>query len=405
MNFERSSGILLPVASLPGRRLGDDARRFVDWLSDAGQRWWQILPFGPPDAYGSPDASASAFAGAPSWLGAPNARVTGDEIEQFVAAHAQWAAGWAAFAGPGALADQVRFTREWGKLRTHAAERGVRIMGDLSFYVADGSADHLGAPELFKRGVVGGVPPDDWSANGQRWGTPVYDWGALRAQHYRWWTERFRRNLELVDALRIDHFRGFVAAWEVPAQNRTARAGRWVRGPGAAPFEAATAALGDVPLVAENLGLITPAVERLRRRLGVPGTIVLQFTFADGLVHPHGESTDGDDVVYTGTHDNDTSVGWWRAASEDERDQVRRQVEERGLTEDEPHWMLIRLALERDCVVSVVPAQDVLGLGSEARLNVPGRARGNWAWHLERGQLTPHLARRLRDATEAAGRS
>jgi 4-alpha-glucanotransferase len=162
--------------------------------------------------------------------------------------------------------------------------------------------------------------------------------------------------------------------------------------------------LGDVPLIAENLGLVTPAVERLRRQLGAPGTIVLQFTFADGLLRPHGVSVDGNDVVYTGTHDNDTSVGWWRAASERERRRVRDEAAARGLTEDEPHWMLIRLALESNCVMSVIPAQDVLGLGSEARLNFPGRARGNWGWHLERGQLTRRLARRLRDATEAAAR-
>src|SRR5262249_11840737 len=158
---------------------------------------------------------------------------------------------------------------------------GIRVLGDMAYAVAPGSADHVAAPELFKPGVVGGVPPDDWSADGQRWGNPVYDWAAMRAQGYHWWIERFRRTTELVDAVRIDHFRGFVAAWEIPERNRTARAGRWVRGPGRAVFDAVRHALGDIAVIAENLGLITPAVERLRRSLGVPGTVVLQFSLRD----------------------------------------------------------------------------------------------------------------------------
>src|SRR6478736_108187 len=163
--FRRSSGILLPVASLPGGRMGDAALRFVDWLADAGQTWWQILPFGPPDEHGSPYAASSAFAGAPTWLAAPHAPVTADELERFVAAHPGWSANWAAFAGPGALADQVRFQREWSRVHSHAADRGVHILGDMSFAVASGSADHHAWPELFRVGVVGGVPPDDWCAD------------------------------------------------------------------------------------------------------------------------------------------------------------------------------------------------------------------------------------------------
>jgi 4-alpha-glucanotransferase len=402
--FGRSSGILLPVASLPGGRLDDAALRFVDWLADAGQAWWQILPFGPPDEHRSPYAAGSAFAGAPSWLAAPSAPVDAAEIEAFVASHPGWSASWAAFAGPGALADQVRFTREWSRVRAHAAARGVRILGDMSFAVASGSADHRAQPELFRTGVVGGVPPDDWSADGQRWGTPVYDWAMIRAQHYRWWIDRFARMLELVDAIRIDHFRGFVAAWVIPAGNRTARRGRWVRGPGRAVFDAARDALGEFPVVAENLGLITPPVERLRHDLGMPGTFVLQFAFTEELVEPQPEPDADDTVVYTGTHDNDTTVGWWTTASERERRQVRAAIADRGLPDTEPHWMLIRLALESRGVVTIIPAQDVLGLDSRARLNVPGRATGNWRWRLHDGQLDASLAARLRDATEAARR-
>jgi 4-alpha-glucanotransferase len=403
--FRRSSGILLPVASLPDGRLGDAALRFVDWLADAGQSWWQILPFGPPDEFGSPYAASSAFAGARSWLASPRAPVAASEIEAFVASHPGWSAGWAAFAGPGALADQVRFEREWSRLHAHAAARGVSILGDMAFSVAAGGADQRAHPELFRSGVIGGVPPDDWSADGQRWGTPVYDWAMIRAQRYQWWTDRFARMLELVDAIRIDHFRGFVAAWVIPERNRTARRGRWVRGPGRAVFDAARAALGDFPEVAENLGVITPPVERLRRTLGMPGTFVLQFAFADDLVSPQVEPEGTDAVVYTGTHDNDTSVGWWRTASDAERSRVRAAVAERGLAESEPHWMLLRLALESTGVLSILPAQDVLGLDGRARLNVPGRtAPDNWRWRLREGQLEASLARRLRAATEAAAR-
>src|SRR4051812_40573111 len=328
--FERASGVLLPVPSLPGGTLGDEARRFVDWLADAGQRWWQILPFGPPDRFGSPYSSASAFAGSSTWIHDRGSTVDADDIEAFVATHPFWSGQWAAFAGPGALADQVRFDREWRRLRTHAAERDVRILGDMAFAVGAQSTDHLGFPELFKAGVVGGVPPDDWSASGQRWGTPVYDWAAMRATGYRWWIERFRRTIELVDAVRIDHFRGFVAAYEIPERNRTARAGRWVRGPGRAVFDAVRNALGDIAVVAENLGLITPAVERLRRSLGMPGTVVLQFSLRDGLVHPDPHRVDRAEVVYTGTHDNDTTVGWWARVPERDRSRVESAMHARG---------------------------------------------------------------------------
>jgi 4-alpha-glucanotransferase len=337
-------------------------------------------------------------------LHAPTAPVAVDEIEAFVAEHPYWSGTWASFAGPGALADQVRFEREWRRVRAHAAERGIRILGDMAFAVAPGSSDHVGFPELFKTGVVGGVPPDDWSADGQRWGTPVYDWSALRAQGYRWWIERFRRAEEVVDAVRIDHFRGFVAAWEIPERNQTARAGRWVRGPGRRVFDAVAAGLGDLPVVAENLGLITPAVERLRHDLHLPGTVVLQFAFASSLVNPQSSPVDADTVVYTGTHDNDTTVGWWARASDAERARVEAAARAGGWADTEPHWMLVRVALESRGVLAVIPAQDVLGLDSAARTNRPGSEGGNWRWRLHGGQLDRPLAARLRDATEAAGR-
>jgi 4-alpha-glucanotransferase len=402
--FDRASGVLLPVASLPNGTLDDEALRFVDWLADAGQRWWQILPFGPPDRWGSPYSAASAFAGSPTWLADPAAPVAVEELEDFVARHPFWTGSWVAFAGPGALADQVRFEREWRRVRDHAADRGVRIMGDIAFAVAPGSADHVGFPELFKSGVVGGVPPDDWSADGQRWGTPVYDWRAMRTERYRWWVERLRRTVELVDAVRIDHFRGFVAAWEVPERNKTARSGRWVRGPGSAVFDAVADAIGEVPVVAENLGVITPPVERLRRSLRYPGTVVLQFSFTSDMVNASSQRIERDTVVYTGTHDNPTTVGWWDHADADERRRVVDAITAGGWNDTEPHWMLTRLALESPGALAIVPAQDVLGLDSSARINVPGRAEGNWSWRLRSGALDASLAARLRDMTLAAGR-
>jgi 4-alpha-glucanotransferase len=401
--IERASGVLLPVASLPGGVLDDDALRFVDWLADAGQRWWQILPFGPPDEWGSPYASTSAFAGSPTWIAERDAQVSADEVDAFVGEHPFWTGYWAAYAGPGALADQVRFAREWRRVRDHAADRGVRILGDMPFYVAAGSADHTAFPELFKPGVVGGVPPDDWSAAGQRWGTPVYDWAAMRAQRYRWWIERFRRTLELVDAVRIDHFRGFVAAWVIPDRNRTARVGRWVRTPGRDVFDAIAHGVGQLPVVAENLGVITPPVERLRRELGMPGTVVLQFAFTDDLMNPQARA-ETDTVVYTGTHDNDTTVGWWARASAAERARVEAAVQQRGWPDREPNWMLARLALDAASVLSIMPVQDVLGLDNSARINVPGREAGNWQWRVSVDQLDARAAARLRAATEAAGR-
>jgi 4-alpha-glucanotransferase len=398
---ERSSGVLLHPTSLPGGRLGDEAFRFVDWLAEAGQSWWQFLPLGPPDEHGSPYRSASAFACSPGLLADPEAEVSGTEIRSFAARHAFWADDWAAFAGEGSIADQVRFEREWSVLRAYAADRGVSLIGDLPIYVAPGSADQDAHPELFQHGVVAGVPPDDLSAAGQLWGNPLYDWAAMGATQFRWWVERFRRTYELVDVARLDHFRGFVAYWSVAEGSATALDGRWRRGPGRELFETVSEQLGALPAIAEDLGVITPAVVRLRDRLGLPGTIVMQF-----VLDWHEDPIDlaENSVAYTGTHDNDTSLGWWEQAAEHVREHARRAGEEAGIGGEEPSWLMIRLALASRSRVAIVPAQDLLGLGSEARMNVPGREGGNWAWRLEAGQLDAGLARRLREATVGAGR-
>ncbi len=401
MNLARSSGILLHPTSLPHGRLGPDAHRFVDWLAAAGQSWWQVLPLGPPDPSGSPYRAASAFAGWPGLLAAPKARVTVEEIEDFVARHPYWAGSWSAFAGEGALADQVRFEREWSMLRSYAAERGVRLVGDLPIYVAPGGADHRAWPELFQRGVVSGVPPDLFSSTGQLWGNPLYDWEAMRATDYRWWIERFRRTLELVDLTRVDHFRGFVAYWSVSARLRTARRGVWRRGPGRRLFDTVRASLGGLPVIAEDLGVITPPIEKLRDDLGLPGMLVLQFAFRrPGDLERLGPKL-RNRVVYTGTHDNDTAVGWWRSASPAQRRNAQRALPSGN---DALHWRFIRLALSLRGDLAIVPMQDVLGLGSEARMNTPGRSEGNWRWRLRGDELTDELAARLRGETAAAGR-
>jgi 4-alpha-glucanotransferase len=398
------------VTSLPGGRLGSGAYRFVDWLQAAGQSWWQTLPLGPPDRHGSPYKARSAFAAWAGLLDDRRAPVSTSELLDFREHHAAWIADWERFSGRGAVADQVRFEREWGALRAYASEHGVRLIGDIPIYVAPASADHVSHPELFKPGLVAGAPPDAFSASGQLWGNPVYDWPALRRRRYRWWTARLRRTLELFELARIDHFRGFVAYWAVPAGARTARRGTWKRGSGRAVFDAMVSGLGlehRLPLIAEDLGVITPAVRRLRDELGLPGMVVLQFAFdPDDPDGPHRfDHHVENQVMYTGTHDHDTLRGWYGSLDAAMRAAVDAELAARKLRPGrEPWWSLIRLAFSSSARLAMVQAQDVLGLGSEARMNYPSRAAGNWRWQMEPGSLTPALARRLRAATEEAGR-
>jgi 4-alpha-glucanotransferase len=388
MKLERASGILLHPTSLPNGVLDTHAYRFVDWLAAAGQRWWQVLPLGPPDGFGSPYNSPSAFAGSPALLARPRARVSPAEREEFRLRNAYWANDWADFGG--SLDDQVRFDREWRALRAYAAERGVRIFGDVPIYVAAGGADQEAHPHLFQRGVVAGVPPDLFTRTGQHWGNPLYDWSVMREEGYRWWIERFRRTFELVDLTRVDHFRGFVAYWAVPARHKTAARGRWRRGPGRTLFDAVSAELGELPVVAEDLGVITPPVVQLRRELGFPGMVVLHFE--RGRVPAGAEEQS---VVYTGTHDNNTTRGWWESLPQDEQVDVG----------SDPSRTLVERAWESHCALAIAPLQDVLGLGAEARMNLPGTEGGNWTWKFGARDLTMELATRLRALTERTGRN
>jgi 4-alpha-glucanotransferase len=397
MKLDRASGILLHPTSLPNGNLDEHAYRFVDWLAAAGQRWWQVLPLGPPEGLtGSPYMSPSAFAGSPALLAEPRARVSAAEAAAFVRQNAYWIEDWAGFGGD--VDDQVRFDREWGALRGYAAAHGVRIFGDMPIYVANGGADHGAHPALFQTGAVAGVPPDSFALTGQLWGNPVYDWTAMRRDGYRWWIERFRRVLALVDLTRVDHFRGFVAYWAVPEGNETAVDGKWRRGPGADLFHAVEAELGALPVVAEDLGVITEPVVRLRRELGYPGMVVLQFGLGRDSSNPHlPQNHEEQSVVYTGTHDNDTTRGWWDSLSEEDRAWS-------GLDPADPAWSLLEVAWGSRAALGIAPLQDVFGLGSEARMNLPGTDDGNWQWRFEPADLTAERADRLRDLTERTGR-
>ena len=392
----RSAGVILHPTSLPSGTLAD-ARWWIDWLAAAGQTWWQMLPLGPPDRHGSPYKAKSAFAAWPGLLAEPRAKVTREQELEYREREAYWIEDWLRLGG--SVADQVRFDREWAALREYGRERGVKLIGDVPIYVAPRSVDHRAHPEIFREGVQAGTPPDAFTEKGQLWGNPIYDWPALQRRGYRWWTERFRRELARFDLVRIDHFRGFVAYWTVPAGARDARGGAWRRGPGRAVFDAARSELGELPLIAEDLGVITPAVDRLRTALGLPGMAVLQFGFDDERsVHAMANHTE-DRVAYTGTHDNDTLAGWYAGLGPQTRARVD-AARPKGAVE----WSLIRLLWSSRARIAMTQAQDVLGLGNDARMNVPGTIGASWRWRLDKGALKASHARRLREITEEAGR-
>ncbi len=496
---QRTSGILLHPSSLPGAMphgdFGPDAYRFVDWLVQAGQHLWQVLPLTPPGQGNSPYMSASVLAGNPSFVSpqqlvtqgllsasvvdavlagrTPATRVDFEAdarvrttllrqaaghffdagqaapsleagFDDWYARNRSWADDYALFV---ALADsglgrdwrrwpsdlrgrraasiddarrrlateirfhlfvQWQFDEQWRAIRRYANERSVSIVGDIPIYCAFDSADVWQHPALFQLdenlqpNAVAGVPPDYFSATGQLWGNPLYEWDNHASDDFAWWRARLRRTLEHADIVRIDHFRGLAAYWAVPAGASTAVDGRWRPGPGKALFDALERELGGVPVIAEDLGTITPDVVALRDAVGLPGMCVLQFAFADdadNLYLPHNVRPDR--VLYTGTHDNDTSRGWFASAPAAERSRAQVYLKTDGR---EIEWDLIHAASCSVARLAVYPMQDVLGLGSEARMNLPGEAQSQWSWRLDWEQLQSWQTRRLAEISAAHGR-
>jgi 4-alpha-glucanotransferase len=379
-----------------------------------------------------------------AWHNFPTTPALRAEFDSFCAAHAAWLEDFALFMAlkdahnlaswltwepalrrraPDALAAAARehadrvaqhrfrqflFFRQWQRLRDYAHSKDIRLIGDVPIFVSSDSADVWAHPELFlldaerQPTVVAGVPPDYFSPTGQLWGNPLYDWKALKKSGYAWWVARMRATLEQVDLIRLDHFRGFEAYWEIKAGAPTAEVGQWVKGPGKALLKALKAGLGGLPLIAEDLGLITPEVDALRDGFGLPGMRILQFAFggaAEDRFLPH--NYEANTVVYTGTHDNDTSRGWYASVSAREQDFCRRYLARDAA---DISWDLMRAAWSSVAALAVAPLQDVLALGPEARMNTPGTPSGNWGWRFTPDKLTYGVVDRLREMTELYGR-
>ncbi len=463
--FERRrAGVLLHLSALPGPHgvggLGPEAECFVDWCASAGLTLWQMLPTGPVGGGESPYSATSSFAGEPlfvslAWLAddglltaarlrAPRALARGlarytearafrrtrlaeahERFERkagprsrayraFARDAAEWLPGWCRFASAregGASGFhafvQYAFAQQWARLRTHARSRGVHLVGDLPIFATQDSADVQDRPELFRLGrggrprVVTGVPPDMFSAEGQLWGHPHYAWAAHRRERFRWWIARVRTALARFDALRIDHFVGLVHAYEIPGDSDTAKVGRWRPTPGRELLGAVRAALGPLPLIAEDLGNVTPAVVALREDFGLPGMKLLHNAFYEDdhpdLPHHH----PADSVVYPGTHDNDTTRAWCAQLSPEVRARFLRVT---GADPVRPEEALLRMAWGSPARTAIIAMQDLLGLGGEARFNTPGTPEGNWRWRLAPGAASKALAARLRALTAATGR-
>ena len=476
----RAAGVLLHPTSLPGAfgigTFDDATTRFLDFITEAGFRYWQVCPLGPTGYGDSPYQCFSSFAGNPylidptalvaagllreadlaplrglnddhvdfgalyqrklpllfaahaRWRSDPQSALPYGDFIQFRAAHADWLRGYAYFSAlkahfqgrpwwewPDAVRTlaaaeksplraelnprieayefvQYLFFGQWAQVRARAAERNVRIIGDTPIFTALDSADVWASPHLFqldertrKPTAVAGVPPDYFSADGQLWGNPLYDWAAHAHDGYAWWLSRLRANFALCDVVRIDHFRAFDAYWSVPANAATARTGQWITGPGLGFFQAVRAAMPEVKLIAEDLGLLSPDVIALREATGLPGMAVLQFAFggpADNLYLPH--NLRANTVVYPGTHDNDTTRGWYATTDERTRDHVRRYFRISG---EEISWDFVRAAYASVANLAVIPFPDLLSLGSEARFNTPGNGQGNWTWRFRDAQL------------------
>ncbi len=445
----RRAGVLLHPTALPGERgaFGAAGRAFIDWLSSAGFSVWQVLPLGPVSDSRSPYWTRSDFALDPRFIDSTEAadpQQQRGEFNAFREGNEYWLEDYALFVALGedcggaawwdwpaplrerehtALesaslrlaprleqlrTEQWQAARQLAALREYARQSAVRLFGDLPFYVAPDSAaawahqEQLQLTATGKPALLAGVPPDYFSADGQLWGNPLYDWNQAQRDHFSFWRMRLRVQLELFDVLRIDHFRGLVDFWAVPPDAANARTGAWHAAPGRALLETVKRDWPDLPFVAEDLGDITIAVEALRREFGLPGMRVLQFAFDGSPGNPHlPHRIDRDTVAYTGTHDNDTALGWYRALDDAARQRVDFQLRSDLLPVPEA---LSRAVLASSASLAVIPIQDLLGLGSEARFNTPGTTAGNWRWKLWHGALDDGLAAWCHALNRAYGR-
>ena len=444
MNFDtHRAGLLLHPTSLPSGTLAD-AERWLDFLQAAGFGVWQMLPLGMPlDRLValSVRVGVCGQSRAVSRCAGRHARLcrlappAAHWLERLCALHgrsrwsraespwtdwpvalrdrdAQTLAGFdAAHADKleAVMVEQYGAAMHWRRIHAHAAAHGIQLFGDMPIFVAHDSADVWAQRDLFLLDdaghptVVTGVPPDYFSETGQRWGNPHYNWAAMQADGFAWWRARLAAHFEWFDLVRIDHFRGLAAAWVIPADEPTAIHGEWVEAPGAALLQAIADEMGELPLVAEDLGIITPDVTALRHQFGLPGMAVLQFAFDHHADNPHKpENVHPDTVYYTGTHDNDTTLGWWRALPDEARQEVMRQ-----LSVDDPDAVpdaMIDTVLESRAALAILPLQDVLRLGSEARMNTPGTDNGNWTWRFDWDALPPDLASNLLEQLQKAHR-
>jgi len=440
----RRAGVLLPLSALEAA-LGRGGRAFIDWLVTAGFSVWQILPAGPVGEDNSPYWVRSDFAGSPALIDRAELPDAAAPVgADFLAESSSWLEDYALFealtrvhagapfwqwpAGlrdrePGALAgarealkeevgrierEQYAFWLQWRRLRDYAHERGVRLFGDLPFYVGPSSVETWAHRELFQLSPtgepakVGGVPPDYFSELGQLWGNPVYDWPALRRSDFSWWLGRVRVQLTRLDLLRVDHFRALAAYWAVPAGAPDARGGAWLTTPGSELLQRLRDEFPDLPLVAEDLGVITDDVLALKTGFALPGMKVLQFGFDGDPGNPHVPyKVERDCIAYTGTHDNDTTLGWYLKLDPTMRARVDFYL---GSGAGMP-VALIRAALSSVAQLAVIPMQDLLELGSEARFNTPGTSSGNWVWRLPQHSLSAALAERYRHLNGSFGRA
>ena len=492
---ERAAGILMPISSLPSDYgigcFSKSAYEFVDWLKEAGQTYWQILPLGPTSYGDSPYQSFSTFAGNPYFIDLDTLVEEGvldkkdcekvnwgkkpDEVDyekiykgrypllrkayensdisknpdyqKFVAENSWWLSDYALFM---AVKDrfegvewtkwaedirlrwnnamdyyreelyfdiefqqymQFKFYEQWMKLKKYANEKGIQIIGDIPIYVAMDSADTWANPKLFQLDeenlpvAVAGCPPDAFSATGQLWGNPLYAWDYHKKTGYDWWMKRVACCFKLYDIIRIDHFRGFDEYYAIPYGDETAENGEWMPGPGMDLFRTMKETLGDLPIIAEDLGFLTDTVRQLLKDSGYPGMKVLEFAFVageDSDYLPH--NYDKNCVVYTGTHDNDTLQGWYQTLSEEDKEMTKEYLNNPYTPDEEVHWDFISLAMRSVADTCIIPVQDYLGLGNKARINMPSTLGGNWMWRMKKGAFTDELIKKIRKTTEVCAR-